>query len=538
MIGKMKRVLFTIVVLFSFFSVSCTKEKGQGTDSGADVSGIDVVMTASQMPWPISDNIKFRWSGVSYASAQECECLNAAGGGYMGQFSNYHAGKKLFGFAADDGNFVNKSSMAFRTEVSSSQTGRAEDTFFYASVDTDKIDAKETGGKVTELQFNTELKPFFAVLKMTIPKSFGFTQLRVQAESAIAGTVQLSPDKTWGTIGSSGFMYRPTGTHMNQSTTVTVSDNGNVLADEVYVVLLPDAYDSQAAEYYCSTQSLKFILKGEAGEFSFEKSIEDKIYRSELHDAGSIISIDVALKVQDCLRTPAVVLDSALVANSIIQGAEYYFVTGTAGFDDMPDPTDTDSRLTSAGITVPVQNKSDRLYVKVLGRSEGCEDVYLKALVRNWKFDVNYIAPQELVSEYDGLKLSLGSNFSNELCTDARIGYLGVTKGKAEIVPELSGSGWLNANFFSGSFGTTFWMYQNGKQLYRIDMPEKTYYSDNDIIKSVSLSTLDRSDALSCEWSYRLWLRNMILLEQTVYTPEQHEGDISIEDFDGNINYN
>jgi hypothetical protein len=333
-------------------------------------------------------------------------------------------------------------------------------------------------------------------------------------------------------------MYRPTGTHINQSTTVTVSDNGNVLADEVYVVLLPDAYDSQASEYYCSTQSLKFILKGEAGEFTFEKSIEDKIYRSELHDAGSIISIDVALKVQDCLRTPAVVLDSALVANSIMQGAEYYFVTGTAGFDDMPDPTDTDSRLTSAGITVPVQNKSDRLYVKVLGRSEGCEDVYLKALVRNWKFDVNYIAPQELVSEYDGLKLSLGSNFSNELCTDARIGYLGVTKGKAEIVPELSGSGWLNANFFSGSFGTTFWMYQNGKQLYRIDMPEKTYYSDNDIIKSVSLSSLDRSDALSCEWSYRLWLRNMILLEQTVYTPEQHEGDISIEDFEGNINYN
>lgn len=69
-------------------------------------------------------------------------------------------------------------------------------------------------------------------------------------------------------------------------------------------------------------------------------------------------------------------------------------------------------------------------------------------------------------------------------------------------------------------------------------MPEKTYYSDNDIIKSVSLSSLDRSDALSCEWSYRLWLRNMILLEQTVYTPEQHEGDISIEDFEGNINYN
>jgi hypothetical protein len=534
----MRSTLIPSLVILAFLFCSCSKEHEQEIVPGGESTGIDAVMTTSPMQWIISDNVKMRWDGVSYQSAQTCESLQKEEGGYCGKISEYHSGKELFVFAASDGDFVNKNSVAFRTEIPSVQSGRIENTLFYSAIHTSKILTKQSGDKVTSIEFNADLSPFFAVLKMTIPKSFGFTQLRVQAESAIAGTVQLCPDKTWGTIGSSGFMYRPTGTHMNQNTTVTVSDNGNVLADEVYVVLLPDAYDSQAAEYYCSTQSLKFILKGEAGEFSFEKSIEDRIYRSELYDPGSIISIDVALKVQDCLRTPAVVLDSALVANSIMQGAEYYFVTGTAGFDDMPDPTDTDSRLTSAGITVPVQNKSDRLYVKVLGRSEGCEDVYLKALVRNWKFDVNYIAPQELVSEYDGLKLSLGSNFSNELCTDARIGYLGVTKGKAEIVPELSGSGWLNANFFSGSFGTTFWMYQNGKQLYRIDMPEKTYYSDNDIIKSVSLSTLDRSDALSCEWSYRLWLRNMILLEQTVYTPEQHEGDISIEDFEGNINYN
>ena len=69
-------------------------------------------------------------------------------------------------------------------------------------------------------------------------------------------------------------------------------------------------------------------------------------------------------------------------------------------------------------------------------------------------------------------------------------------------------------------------------------MPAKTYYSDNDIIKSVRLPELDKSDALSCEWSYRLWLRNMILLEQSPYVPAQGGGDISTEDFDGNINYN
>lgn len=325
---------------------------------------------------------------------------------------------------------------------------------------------------------------------------------------------------------------------MNQSTSVTVSDEGKVLGEEIYVVVLPDSYDPQAENYYCSTESFEFTFTGPAGELSFIKPVGERIYCGAVTDLGKAVTINLALKVQDCTSTPAVVLDTAIVAGSIAYGAKYWFITGNEDFEQMPEATESDRILSPAGITIPVQNKSDRLYIKVLGKCEGCDDVYLKALVRNWKFDVNYIAPTELLSEYDGLTLTLGSNFSEEKCTDARIGYLGVTKGKAEIVPELSGSGWLNANFFSGSYGTTFWMYHKDTQLYRIDMPEKTYYSDNDIMKSVRLNGLQKSDVLSCEWSYRLWLRNMILLEQTPYTPAQYGGDVSIEDFDGNINYN
>jgi hypothetical protein len=467
-----------------------------------------------------------------------CDSLQMAEGRYCGSISEYHEDKELFVFAASDGGFVNKNSVAFRAEIPSMQTGRVESTIFYSQVSSEQIIPEVTGGNVTGIVFNSGFSPFFAVLKVSVPKSFGVTRLRVDATSSIAGTVQLCPDKAWGTMGSSGFMYRPTGTNLNQSTSVIVSDNGNVLSDDVYIVLLPDAYDSQTSDYYCSTSSLKFTLTGAEGEFSFEKSVEERIYRSEVFDVGNIVTINAALKLQDCVKVPAVVLDSVVVETSLRQGTEYYFITGSKGFDDMPDPTASDARLTSAGIGIPVQNSSDRLYIKVLGKCEGCEDVYLKALVRNWKFDINFIAPKNLVTEYDGMTLSLGSNFSDGLCTDARIGYLGVTKGKAEIVPELSGSGWLNANFFSGSFGTTFWMYRNGNQLYRIDMPAKTYYSDNDIIKSVRLPELDKSDALSCEWSYRLWLRNMSLLEQFPYVPAQGGGDISTEDFDGNINYN
>ena len=142
------------------------------------------------------------------------------------------------------------------------------------------------------------------------------------------------------------------------------------------------------------------------------------------------------------------------------------------------------------------------------------------------------------MTDYDGLTLTLTSDFSDSMCTDGRIGYLGVRKGNAEIIPELSGSGWINANFFAGSFGTIFRILYGEKQIYDIDMPAKVYYSDNDIMKSVRIDDLSKENSIICEWSYNIWLRNFIFLEQASYVPAQYGGDVSIEDFDGNINYN
>ena len=286
--------------------------------------------------------------------------------------------------------------------------------------------------------------------------------------------------------------------------------------------------------------TLKFTLSGPSGEISFEKEIKNKIYNGTLTDLGSV-PVEASLKVQDCSDVPAVVLDSVKVSGYIARGTEYYFITGTEGFDALADPTPSDARLTASGITIPVQNKSDRLYIKVLGKCEGCQDVYLKAILRNWKFDINYIAPSALETVYDGLALSLTNTWSETLYTDNRIGYIGCQRGSAVITPELNGSGWLNANFFAGSFGTTLKMFGGPQQIYRIDMPEKTYYSDNDIMKSVRIDNVSPSQTVSCEWSYRIWLRNMIFLEQAQYTPTIYNiggGNVGIEDFDGNINYN
>ena len=531
---------------------SCSKDPGQQDGAEDNNHGVDVRMRASAVEpvsWHEDDELLLRWVGESYPDASRCETLSAEESGksaiFAGKFSEYKdAG--LVVYQAAGGSFVSKSSAAIRKQFPARQSGRLEDVsdyvLSYSLIDNEDISVKTDGNRVAELECACQMRPFFAVLKLIVPSSFGYTSLKMEAGSAVSGHVQLQPYKEWGTIGSSAFAYRPTGTGLMQGTSVTVTDNGNVLGDEVYIVVAPDSYDAAAGNYCCSTESLKFTLTGPGGEFAFEKSLEGKIYNGTLVDLGKLPgrTIDISLKITDCNDVPAVVLDTAAVSNSVAYGAKYYFVTGKDGFDNLPDPTASDSELTSDGISIPVQHKSDRLYIKVFGCGEGCEDTYLKAVVRNWKYDINYIAPDALRTKYDGLDFQLGKMWSDTTYTDNRIGYIGCQAGKAVITPELEGSGWLNASFFAGSFGTTLKMFNGAKQLYRIDIPAKVYYSDNDIMKSVRLDDVDPAVAVTCEWSYRIWLRNMIFLEQAPYVSAAGEiggGDVPIEDFDGNINY-
>ena len=450
----------------------------------------------------------------------------------------------MYAYHAAEGAFVSKSSAAFRANVPSEQSGRLDDisdyALLYSTIKKEDIALQGTESRASSVNMTGSMQPFFAVLKLGVPSSFGYTQLKMEASGAVAGHVQLNPQKVWGSLGSGGFAYRPTGTGLSQKTSVVISDNGRVLGDEVYVVIAPNVYDETIGNYCSTAQTFKFTLTGPGGDVTFEKQLNEKIVNGTLVDLGDIPgrAIDVALKIVDSSDSPFLVLDSTAISNSISYGARYYFITGTDGFDALPDPTDSDAQLTSDGISIPVQNSSDRLYIKVLGCCDGCEDVALKAIVRNWKYDINFISPSDLQTEYDGLKLQLSKKWSDEAVTDNRIGYIGCQAGKAEITPELEGDGWFNAHFFAGSFDSTLKMFNGTQQLYKIDMPAQMYYSDNDIMKSVRLDKVSASQRVICEWSYRIWLRNMIFLEQQTYEPIKGGiGDVDIEDFDGNINY-
>ncbi len=255
----------------------------------------------------------------------------------------------------------------------------------------------------------------------------------------------------------------------------------------------------------------------------------------------AIAPTGASLKLSPDSPIPLVTLDSAKVAGSIAEGARWWYTVSSEGFDSMGDPSDTDAPLTSEGIIVPVYSSADSLYIKVLGRCEGRSDTYLKAVVSNWKFDKNFIAPTTLASSWGRLSLSLKDSYSSQLISDARIGYAGFGKGAANVTTILSGYGWMYGNFFAGSYnGTTLRMLaSDGSAIYSNTMPGKTYYTGNSVTASAPTGTFKACDTLAFDWDYKLWVKDFCVLEEVEYTPASYSagGDGGIEGYDGTDTY-
>lgn len=235
-------------------------------------------------------------------------------------------------------------------------------------------------------------------------------------------------------------------------------------------------------------------------------------------------SLDLSLKFIDGKYPPVIALDTTSVQDGVIGKADFYYVKSSEGFDNMGEPTIYDMRLSSKGILMDVQNSSDRLYVKVLGKCEGYADTFLEVVVRNWIFDRNYIAPQTLTGSFDGLDIILDRNYQDataelpEMVTYPRVGYVGMNSGSASVRTTMGGDVWMYANFFGGSFkNTVFSMSGPDEIIYEINMPGSVYYYENSIKKSVYAGEVGKGDKLSCSWSSKIWLEDVAVLEQQQY---------------------
>ena len=240
----MKKISFIVISLTAaLFCLSCVDQQKAGTENTS--KKLPVVMTAqveeavSRMnmestvfSWEESDKVNLRWDGQTYSSNTECELLTAVQGGktarFEGEFSVYKEDADLCAYYSADGAFLSKTSTAFRKEVSAEQKGNlaaiSENLLFYSWIKKADIALQKEGTEISGMDISTKFSPFFAVLKLNVPSSLGYTALKMEASSAVAGHVQIQPQKTWGTLGSSGFAYRPTGTGMVQSTSIEISD--------------------------------------------------------------------------------------------------------------------------------------------------------------------------------------------------------------------------------------------------------------------------------------------------------------------------
>ena len=237
--------------------------------------------------------------------------------------------------------------------------------------------------------------------------------------------------------------------------------------------------------------------------------------------------LDMSMKLIDGKYPPVIALDSASLSSSLVETAEFYYVTSREGFDVMGDPSIYDTRLLSKGIVMDVQNSCDKLYVKVLGKCKGYTDTYLEVLVRNWIFDRNYIAPVTLSGSYDDLDVILDKNYmdetaeSQEMVTYPRVGYVGMNSGSATVRTILGGTVWMYANFFGGSFkNTVFRMSGPDEIIYEINMPGAVYYHENSIKRSVSAGEVRKGDRVMFTWSSKLWMEDVAVLEQQRYKLE------------------
>ena len=240
--------------------------------------------------------------------------------------------------------------------------------------------------------------------------------------------------------------------------------------------------------------------------------------------------LNAYLKLTDGKYPPVITLDTSSISDDIARRAEFFYITSISGFDSMGEPDRFDTPLTAKGIIMDVQNSHDVLYIKVIGRCDGYQDTFLKAVVRNWSFDRNYIAPQTLKSFHEGLELSLEQKYQektdilDEMVTYPRVGYVGMNLGRAFIRPLLGGNGWMYASFFGGSFkDTVFSMYRGDRKLYSISMPGAEYYYENSIKKSVKTGSLSIEDVLNFSWSFKLWMIDMAFLEVQRYKNDQQQ---------------
>lgn len=413
----MKNILKFAAALAVMVTVSCNKEMNPSEGVSPEGNTVKVTMNATagdpmskmllngtQFEWEEGDEVLFRWSNrnadnCSYVSTTDWEILTAKNNGVYATFEGNAVladNETIYAYYSKGGDFRTQYGVMFRRDIPDIQTGAIEDLkdnlLFYSYIHRNKIKFNKEEEVVTSIEFDAAMSPAVGIVKMTVPAELNLTQIDVESNSIIAGRIYLQPQKTWGTYGDgNSFFHRPpAGDEIPQSKTITIKRNGDIISGDIYIVVAPNAFDTVANNYCCSTEMLKFTFTdSEANTCSHEASLNGKIYVGSCKDLGSLPTNIMTPKVDagtlSLLNTTAL----TVAVNDYNSDCTYYYEVGTSP-ENCKTPTVQSATFDPAtGFTPTVSSDFERYFIKVLAHYNGTEyrDVILRASLRNWKFN-------------------------------------------------------------------------------------------------------------------------------------------------------
>lgn len=419
----MKKRILSLIAIASLFTLSCSKElpaeREQGGEDNPPVkaeciinASIDDITKLSlsgvNFSWDAGDKLRVRLantkSGV-YSDVYENEEFTASTPGastvFTGSFlhndiSEATAPENTYCYFATDGRWGSSTSPFYYKTVPTSQTGLLADiknnVLLYAGVAKSSITLVTDGSNTpVGYSFSVTLHPFFTVLKVTVPESLDLRELKLKSESAIAGTFGIKPmGRAYGTLQpeqNDGFLDRGSSL-TSKEYEITVSRGGEKISGDVYIVVIPDAYDSDEGEYYCNTDKLTFTLTdGNGSTTTFTNFLNGKVYCKRLKNLGSLpesfkTSIDAGAL---CLLN-ATSLKVAVENPSA--SCTYYYETATSRAALAIPSTSSTQFDPAAGFEISSSNSYDAVYVNILAKSNdpSYSSKYLTGVVRNWNF--------------------------------------------------------------------------------------------------------------------------------------------------------
>ena len=414
----MKKIMNFAAALAVILTASCNKDIVTPEGEGLVKTGVKVVMNADIEPvtrMALNDNV-FSWEdgdvvNLRWANKYTDETLTASYDAeksrivFAGTFVNdipvsNGQVENLYAYFAKDGSWYSSNSVGVVKEIPVQQTGKLEDIDEYAVyaafIQKKTITATFEEDKVTALAFDADMKPYFSLVKMTVPVELGLTSITLNSDADVSGRLCANPSKisdnahnnVFGT-GAAQLVNMDTD---GRSTSIVVSRGGSVISGDVYFVIAPDEYDSAANAYGCSATSLKFTFSTSSESYEYEASLAEKIQMGDLKYLGAIPMSIKTPKVEAgsiCLTDD--VNFTVSVTNPNAQCVYYYEIATSAA--DCKTPTTSSAQLNLAEGIVPDMNSTyNEYFIKILAHYTGEEDYrdcLMKAQVRYWKFNKN-----------------------------------------------------------------------------------------------------------------------------------------------------